>query len=88
MTRILRMADGTEVEISRCGEADGHLWIVAGADRETCQAIFGDPEKTKVMVDTYREDSGIRHVVWEGYTRLVALRDDGGRTKADMTKER
>ena len=72
--RILKLSDGTQHEIYRCGAADGYLWIgLSGRDDLlSVGKIFNDSRKTAVMESTY-DSEGAHTVRYEGYTRLVQL---------------
>ena len=72
--RILILNDGTRRETFRCGAAEGVLWIglTGETDMASVCVVFGDPQKTARMTDTY-DSEGAHTVVHEGYTELFYL---------------
>lgn len=74
--RIAIFADGTKHPITRCGAADGVLWIgipMADINLVDAFALFSDKAKTDKITDTYEDFNGFE-TVWEGYTELELIR--------------
>lgn len=72
--RKIVLADGKEFEITRCGAADGFLWIgfPSGVlDFAQAVSVFSDETAIKTIVSTYNFDG--METVYEGYTKLNHL---------------
>ncbi len=68
--RKITMADGTSWEVTRCGAADGFLWIRLPGNSVTvaeAAASFGDPAVTQTIVHDW---DGNDKQAFDGYTDL------------------
>lgn len=78
--RTITTSDGRAWEVTRCGAADGVLWIALEADAwdgtvTEAAAYWGDAQVTRVI----RHDwDGNDRVSYAGYTRLRRVGDLGG----------
>ena len=69
----LILNDGTELENSNTVESgDLYVYVRNGYGLSRVFALLNDPEKTKKIIDRFRTD-----IIHEGYTRLIAVRDEG-----------
>jgi len=80
----LILADGTKLEDSYAGYAEGYLWCyLRGLSMAEAGALFLDPEKTAVIKFEYGEMED----VYEGMTECRILRMDlDGQIAVCMTK--
>ena len=78
--RKIRLRDGTEYGINRCGTADGVLWINVTDTREIVELVFAftDPAKTESITDFWTDDA-LPPVTYTGYTqgRSFHQQEDG-----------
>lgn len=78
--RKIRLNDGTEYGIDRCGAEDNVLWIRVTSTDNIYELIFtfADAEKTAVITEFWTDES-LPPTVYEGYTAGKTFqRQDGG----------
>lgn len=79
MERYVKLTNGQEYRINRCGAAQGVLWIGFPDGAITFQqavAVFGNPELTAVIESRF--ETGMEHT-FANYTDLVIVqRDENG----------
>ena len=72
----IRLNDGTEYPVDRCGAMNDLLLIrIPEGSIMSLVPVFGDPEKTS-RIEHYFEGTETDHVVFEGYTELTAASYD------------
>lgn len=80
MDRYVIFADGTEMDVSMCGETDGVLWIKFKTDMTFVEMVkvLEEPERTKTITCRHHDrEDGERE--FEGYTSLgLVQRIEGG----------
>jgi hypothetical protein len=87
MRRFIRLSDGTELDITMCGEADGVLWIHAVTDIYTAIQAFDDPARLGLIIDlTVQDGEELRRVEWEGYTALNGISTHGDEVFVSLKK--
>lgn len=85
--RHLRLANGAEFEIYRCGEADGVLWIgLKNVSVNDAAEAFSDPENTQQIISYFDGDDRME-VQYDGYTELYIARQDGIGVLVALRKE-
>ena len=71
--RKVRLTDGTEYPVDRCGANDGTLFIRVTGDYNLLDLVieFGVPEKTE-RIEHIIDGTEMDHVFFDGSTDLVA----------------
>lgn len=71
--RKIRLTDGTEYPVDRCGANDGTLFVRVTGDYNLLDLVmeFGVPEKTE-RIEHWFEGTETDHVYFDGYTALVS----------------
>ena len=78
--RKIRLNDGTEHAINRCGAADRMLWLCVTDTMDIASLVptFCDPYKTEIITDFWTDDA-LPPKTYAGYTtgRSFMLQEDG-----------
>jgi hypothetical protein len=71
--RKIRLNDGTEHEVDRCGANDGILSIRVIDNNDLLQLVeeFGKPQNTS-HIEHWFDGTETDHVYFDGYTELIA----------------
>ena len=67
--RKIRLSDGTEYAINRCGAAENVLWLLVTDTTDIASLVptFCDAEKTETITDFWTDDA-MPPVTYTGYT--------------------
>lgn len=85
--RHVRLFDGTEFEIYRCGAADGVLWIgLKNVSVNDAAEAFSDPENTQQIISYFDGDDRMEEQ-YDGYTELIRARQDDYGVLVALRKE-
>ena len=72
--RRLILADGTVLDKSECGYADGRLWcFLKNISIDEAFQIFSDPEKTRTIIFEYGMGPEIAKTEYNGYISIVTI---------------
>ena len=78
--RKIRLNDGTEFNINRCGADDGVLWLCVTDELEIIDLVivFTDQVKTETITDFWTDDV-LPAVTYTGYTQATSFhkQEDG-----------
>lgn len=72
--RKIKLLDGTEYEVDRCGAYDDRLMINITSDLSMMDAVsvFSQSSLTK-RIEHYFDGTETDHVFFDGFTRLMAV---------------